>query len=49
VPTETVYMIPPVQTTEGIIHVRLCQRKTVYIITPVKSTARIIHVSLCQM
>ena len=39
-------MVPPVQFTAGIIHIRLCELKTVYMIPPVKSTESIIHVRL---
>jgi len=46
---KTVYMIPPVKSTAGIIHVSLCQPKTVYVITPVQFTAGIIHVSMCEL
>jgi len=45
---KTVYMIPQVVYTAGIIHVILCQMKTVYMVPPVQCTAVIIHVNLCQ-
>jgi len=42
-------MLPPVQFTAGIIHVRLYELKKFYMIPPVQSTEGIIHVSLCEL
>jgi len=42
-------MIPPLLSTAGIIHVRLCQLETVNMTQPIQFKPRIIHVRLCQM
>jgi len=49
VSNETVYVIPPVLSTAGIIHVRLYQIKTVYIIPQVILIEGIYHVRFCKL